>query len=107
MLASIFRFLRMPGGGICYDFGVYYLTAIVSLFGPVDRVVSSVRNLAAKRVNIIPDSPEYGQEFDYTNESQVFTILEMKNGVTGTFCVNGDSVINDQAVFTIYGKKVS
>ena len=29
----------------------------------------------------------------------------MKNGVTGTFCVNGDSVINDQAVFTIYGKK--
>lgn len=33
LLASIFRFLRMPGGGICYDFGVYYLTAIVSLFG--------------------------------------------------------------------------
>lgn len=23
LLASIFRFLRMPGGGICYDFGVY------------------------------------------------------------------------------------
>ncbi len=65
LLASIFRFLRMPGGGICYDFGVYYLTAIVSLFGPVDRVVSSVRNLAPKRVNVVPDSPEYGQEFDY------------------------------------------
>ena len=102
LLASIFRFLRMPGGGICYDFGVYYLTAIVS---PVDRVVSSVRNLAPKRVNVVPDSPEYGQEFDYSNESQAFTILEMKNGVTGTFCVNGDSTINDQAVFTIYGKK--
>ena len=105
LLTSMFGFLRMPGGGICYDFGVYYLTAIVSLFGPVDRVVASVRNLAAKRVNIIPDSPEYGKEFDYTNESQVFTILEMENGVTGTFCVNGDSVINDQAIFTIYGKK--
>ena len=96
LLASIFRFLRMPGGGICYDFGVYYLTAIVSLFGPVDRVVSSVRNLAPKRINVVPDSPEYGQEFDYSNESQAFTILEMKNGVTGTFCVNGDSTINDQ-----------
>ena len=103
--SSMLRFLRMPGGGICYDFGVYYLTAIVSLFGPVDRVVSSVRNLAPKRVNVVPDSPEYGQEFDYSNESQAFTILEMKNGVTGTFCVNGDSTINDQAVFTIYGKK--
>ena len=87
------------------DVGVYYLTAIVSLFGPVERVVSSVRNLAPKRVNVVLDSPEYGQEFDYSNESQAFTILEMKNGVTGTFCVNGDSTINDQAVFTIYGKK--
>lgn len=105
LLASMFGFLRMPGGGICYDFGVYYLTAIVSLFGPVERVVSSVRNLAPKRVNVVLDSPEYGQEFDYSNESQAFTILEMKNGVTGTFCVNGDSTINDQAVFTIYGKK--
>ena len=56
LLASIFRFLRMPGGGICYDFGVYYLTAIVSLFGPVDRVVSSVRNLAPKREMCIRDS---------------------------------------------------
>lgn len=105
LLASMFRFLRMPGGGICYDFGVYYLTALVSLFGPVDRVVSSVRNLAQKRVNEIPGTPDYGQEFDYNNESQVFTILEMENGVRGTFCVNGDSVINDQSVFTIYGKK--
>lgn len=105
LLTSVFRFLRMPGGGICYDFGVYYLTALVSLFGPVDRVVSSVRNLAPKRINQNPDDPEYGQEFEYNNESQVFTIMEMENGVTGTFCVNGDSVINDQAVLTIYGKK--
>ena len=72
LLASIFRFLRMPGGGICYDFGVYYLTAIVSLFGPVDRVVSSVRNLAPKRVNVVPDSPEYGQEFDYNKREPGF-----------------------------------
>ena len=43
LLASIFRFLRMPGGGICYDFGVYYLTAIVSLFGPVDRPCETLR----------------------------------------------------------------
>ena len=34
LLASLFGFLRMPGGGIGYDFGVYYLTALVSLFFP-------------------------------------------------------------------------
>ena len=105
LLASLFGFLRMPGGGIGYDFGVYYLTALVSLFGPVNKVVASVRNLARSRVNVLPDSPSFGQEFAYENESQIFTILEMENGVTGTFSVNGDSIINDQANFTIYGKK--
>ena len=42
LLAGMFSFLRMEGGGICYDFGVYYLTALVSLFGPVDSLVASV-----------------------------------------------------------------
>lgn len=105
LLSSVFHFLRMPGGGICYDFGVYYLTALVSLFGPVERVSALVRNLADRRVNVIPDSPEFGQEFDYQNESQVFSILQMENGITGTLSVNGDSTINDQSVFMIYGKK--
>lgn len=105
LLASLYSFLRMPGGGICYDFGVYYLTALVSLLGPVDSVVSSVHNRAVLRKNIVPDSPEYGQEFRYDNESQVFSILRMENGVTGTFVLNGDSIIEDQAIFTIYGKE--
>ena len=78
LLASLFGFLRMPGGGIGYDFGVYYLTALVSLFGPVNKVVASVRNLARSRVNVLPDSPSFGQEFAYENESQIFTILEME-----------------------------
>lgn len=105
LLAGMFSFLRMEGGGICYDFGVYYLTAIVSLFGPVDSLAASVRNLAENRTNTAPGSTGYGETFSYQNESQVFTILRMKNGVTGTFSVNGDSAINDQAAFTVYGKK--
>ena len=105
LLAGMFSFLRMEGGGICYDFGVYYLTALVSLFGPVDSLVASVRNLAENRTNTAPGSTGYGETFSYQNESQVFTILRMKNGVTGTFSVNGDSAINDQAAFTVYGKK--
>lgn len=104
-LASMFHFLRMEGGGIGYDFGVYYLTALVSLFGPIERLAASVRNLAKTRTNQVEESPEYGQPYEYDNESQIFSILEMKNGVRGTFSLNGDSVINDQALFTIYGKK--
>ncbi len=104
-LTSLFGFLRMSGGGICYDYGVYYLTTLVSLLGPVKRVSAAVRNRKPVRVNVLPQSPEYGKEFSYPNESQVFAVIEMENGIMGNFALNGESVLADQAMFTVYGTK--
>ena len=94
----------MPGGGICYDFGVYYLTAnCESFWSGGSRCIVRAKP-CGEAVNIIPGSPEYGQEFDYTNESQVFTILEMKNGVTGDISasmVTASSMIRRYSPFTV------
>lgn len=103
IIASFATFLRMPGGGICYDYGVYYLTALVSLLGPVKRVSAVVRNRNEKRKNMTPGTPCYGQEYEYQNESQAAAAMELKNGVLGTFVLNGDSILQDQAEFMIYG----
>lgn len=105
ILTSRFGFLRMPGGGICYDYGVYYLTALVSLLGPAKQVCAVVRNRKPIRVNVLPDSPEYGKEFAYPNESQVTAVIELENGVTGGFALNGDSILPDQSLFVLYGTK--
>lgn len=105
VLASLFKFLRQPGGGICYDYGVYYLTALVSLLGPVKSVFAQVGNHSRLRKNVIPDSPEFGQEYIYDNEAQVNAVLTMKSGVVGTFSLNGDSAAVDQGNFTIHGTK--
>lgn len=104
-LAGLSQFLCMPGGGICYDYSVYHLTALISLLGPVDSVSAIVRNLAPERINTFPDSPTYGKPISYPNESQVFSILKLENGIAGTLSINGDSTIQDQAHFMIYGKK--
>ena len=104
-LASLFKFLRMPAGGICYDYGVYYVTALCSILGPVERVSAIVQNRAAVRVNCVPDSPEFGQEFEYPNEGQVTALLQMKSGVAGTLILNGESNPHDMARFMIYGTK--
>lgn len=104
-LAGLFGFLRMPGGGICYDYGVYYLTMLVSLLGPVKGAFAMVRNLKPVRKNVMEQSPEYGKEFSYPNESQVCAVMELENGVRGNFALNGDSVLQDQAEFIIYGTK--
>lgn len=102
-LTSYFKFLRLPGGGICFDYGVYYLTALVSLLGPVGQVSAVVENRKPVRVDCNPDSPDYGKEFAYDNEGQVTAILRLENGVTGTFTLNGESLLADMAQFTIYG----
>lgn len=104
-LTSLFKFLRMPGGGICYDYGVYYLTALVSVLGPVERVAAIVQNKATKRVNCLPDSPEFGQEYEYLNEGQVTAVLQLESGVAGNLALNGESNLQDMANFQIYGTK--
>lgn len=105
ILLCIADFLRQPGGGIVCDYGVYYVTALVSLLGPVARVGSTVGYPYPTHKNIVPGTPLYGQIMDTPNESQVNAVLQLENGVTGTFHIDADSVTADQAYFTIYGTK--
>lgn len=105
ILASVCSFLRMPGGGICYDYGVYYMTALVSLLGPVEKVAGTARNPYPRRRFVVPDTPDYGKDMDYPNETQVSAMLQFESGVTGTLHLNGDSNLVDHTGFLIYGTK--
>ncbi|MBQ7486323.1 MAG: Gfo/Idh/MocA family oxidoreductase [Clostridia bacterium] len=104
VLLSLFAFLREPGAGVLRDYGVYYLTALTSLLGPVARVAGVIGTPYKTHVNILP-GPDYGKVMDTPNESQVSAILKMRNGVTGTLHIDTDSKMQDEAYFTIYGTK--
>lgn len=104
-LLSLFEFLRQPGGGVVCDYAVYYVTALVSLLGPVARVGSIIGHPYPTHTNCVPGTPLFGQTMDTPNESQVNAVLQFENGVTGTFHIDADSVMEDQAYFTIYGTK--
>ena len=103
VLLSLFPIGRFPGAGICMDFGVYYVTALVSLLGPVADTAAFVRAPFPRHRNVIPDSPEYGQWFDSPNESEVSAILRLKSGITGSLHLNGDSNTKEQPHFVIFG----
>ncbi len=105
VLLSMFRFLREPGCGILYDYAVYYLTALVSLLGPVERAGAMISAPYPTHTGIIPGLPDYGKPFDSPNESQVSAILKMRSGVTGTLHLDAETVNADEAYFTIYGTK--
>lgn len=104
-MASLFEFLRLPGGGFAYDYGVYYLTALVSLLGPVDSLFSVVKNKAEVRINCAEMSPDFGKPYPYENESQIYALMNLESGITGTVSLDGDSALQDLALFYIYGSK--
>lgn len=102
LLLSLFGFLREPGAGALLDYGVYYLTALTSLLGPVARVAGVIGTPYRTHVNILP-GPEFGKVMDTPNESQVSAILMLRSGVTGTLHMDHDSKARDEAFFAIYG----
>ncbi len=105
VLLSLFSFLSQPGAGIVKDYGVYYITALVSLLGPISATSAYIRAPFPEHVNINPNSPKYGRTMDTPNESEVSAILKFRSGITGIFQVNADSVGQDQAHICIYGTK--
>lgn len=104
-MGSFNKFRREPGGGACYNYVVYYITALVSLLGAVDSTVAMVETPVTQRVNILPGSPEFGQTIQTPNESQVYALLRLRSGVCGTFHLNEESALADQAYFAIFGTK--
>jgi len=103
LLLSMFPFLREPGCGILYDYAVYYLTALVSLLGPVDRAAALTAAPYPTHFGILPDRPDYEKPFDTPNESQVSAILRLESGVIGTLHIDADSLSGDEAFFSVYG----
>lgn len=104
-MLSAMAYLNKPGGGIVLDYSVYYLTALMNLLGPVRRVSATVRAPYPTHVNQFELSPHFGETFETPNESQFYSILELENGIMGTFAINADSVFFDQTYFAIYGNK--
>lgn len=105
LLTCFYPFLRLPGGGICYDFGVYHLTALVSLLGPMAKISAVVENKKPLRFNTQFNTPDYGKPYHYDNEAQVTAILQTESGITGSFSINGESIVDDLTAFRIYGTK--
>ena len=102
-LTSFYRFLNLPGGGVGYDYAVYYLTALVSLLGPVESTAAVVRTPYPTHVDRNPDYPTFGQMIPTPNESEICAVLRLRSGAAGTVHFNNDSLDGDRAFFAIYG----
>jgi predicted dehydrogenase len=95
------EFFYKPGGGPLFDMGPYYLTALVSLLGPVARVSGSSRITFAERT--IGSMPKKGEKIKVEIPTHITGLLEFANGVIGTIIISFDVWEHTLPHIEIYG----
>lgn len=82
-------FFYQPGAGPLFDLGPYYLTALVALFGGVERVAASVRR--ARDIRSAGAGATGGRTFPVAVPTHVSALLDFAAGPTATSVFSWDS----------------
>jgi predicted dehydrogenase len=99
------EFYYQVGGGPLFDMGPYYLTALVSLLGPVARVSGSARITFPER--IIGSAPKKGQKITVEVPTHVSGLLDFASGATVTMITSFDVWRHALPHIEIYGSEGS
>ncbi|HET6386464.1 MAG TPA: Gfo/Idh/MocA family oxidoreductase [Armatimonadota bacterium] len=70
--------------GPAYDMGPYYLTALVTLLGPVTRAAGVTTIPFPERRHLDPKDPEFGATYQVEIPSTIQGVMEFAGGVTAT-----------------------
>ena len=82
------EFYYQVGGGPMFDMGPYYLTALVSLIGPVKSVAGMTRITFPERT--ITSKAKYGKKIEVEVPTHVAGLMNFANGAIGTIITSFD-----------------
>ena len=91
------------GGGIGFDMGGYYLTALASILGPVKAVSAFTAINDPHRVNTRIGAPHYGEEYELEDANVITAAMQYESGVLGTLHMNSDCILDETYSLVIYG----
>jgi predicted dehydrogenase len=94
-------FYYQPGAGPLFDMGPYYLTSLVTFFGPVVRVSGAVGRSSRERT--VATGPLAGTAIPVDVDTHVTAILEHANGVISTVTVSFEVWASRVPLFEVYG----
>ena len=97
------EFFYQTGGGPLFDMGPYYLTALVHLLGPVERVCSFHRKAFDNRTII--SEKKFGQQFPVEISTHLTGLLEFKCGVVVTVIFSFDVWASTLPNLQIFGSE--
>ena len=98
-------FYYQKGGGPMLDMGPYYLTALVSLLGPVRRVAGSTT--MAKPERLITSEPLKGTRVKVETPTHLAGVLDFEGGAVATVVTSFDVQHHTHSPIEIYGTEGS
>lgn len=96
-------FFYQPGAGPLFDVGVYYVTALVHLLGPVKKVASTAQTTFSER--LITSQPLFGTRIPVGTPTHISSLLSFESGVAGTLMASFDVWASDVPRIEIYGSE--
>lgn len=99
-------FYYRSGGGPLLDMGVYYLTALVTLLGPIDTV--SAMGSRPRTERVVPDgAPRAGEILPVAMDTYVTALLRHTSGAISTLIVSFDTWASRLPRIEVYGTDAS
>ncbi|MFJ6280268.1 Gfo/Idh/MocA family protein [Arthrobacter subterraneus] len=98
-------FYYVPGGGPLLDMGPYYVTALVTLLGPVSSVIGAASHTRTSRT--IGSGPRAGEVVPVTTDTHVTGVLVHESGALSTLIMSFDAVQTRSPNIEIHGETAS
>lgn len=98
-------FYYQPGGGPVLDMGPYYMTALVTLLGPVESVVASASRPRTTR--LIGSGPRAGTHVSVDVDTHVTGVLRHASGALSTVIMSFDAVATRASNIEVHGETAS
>jgi predicted dehydrogenase len=95
------QFYYQPGGGPLLDMGPYYLSALVTLLGPVVRVSGTVGR--SNRARTVATGPSAGAEIPVNIDTHVTAVLEHASGISSSVTVSFEVWGSRHPLIEVYG----
>lgn len=94
-------FFYTPGGGPLLDMGPYYVSALITLLGPVVRVTGAGSRLRAERV--IGSGERAGTTIPVSVDTHVTGLLHHASGAISTLVISFDGVATKAPCLEVHG----
>lgn len=90
ILNRAFPFTAKAGGGIGFDVGIYSITALLSILGPVKEVSGVIRTRRPERLDYSPE--HFGEPFQVECENLMAGMLQFDGGTVGNILFDANSI---------------